>query len=248
MAERIVKDTAAEVIRVGRGEESDIRIIRVDYDLKQTRLEIWLQGEVISFTSRLIGEYNTFNLLEAMAVLLSMNFDIAEIIDAVADFSGAGGRLERFDGDDGRTVFVDYAHTDDALANALKVLRRITPGRLIVVFGCGGDRDRGKRPLMARAAEENADVVLLTNDNPRSEDPEQIMQDIFAGIKDKSGVRVEYDRRRAIEVGIGLAREEDVVLIAGKGHEDYQILGSGRIHLDDREIVTECLKKAKILS
>ena len=248
VAERIVKDTAAEVVRVGRGEADDIRILEVEYDLRETRLKISLHGCNYAFKSALIGEYNTLNLLEALAVLLSMGFEMPEIIVAIGDFSGAGGRLERFDGSEGQAVFVDYAHTDDALANALGTLRKVTPGRLIVVFGCGGDRDRGKRSLMAQAAQNNADMVIITNDNPRSESPEQIMGDILAGIEDESVVRVEYDRRRAIEIGIGLAGAGDVVLIAGKGHEDYQILGSERIHFDDREVVVECLKKAKIFS
>ncbi len=236
-AEKIVADSRAKVLRVGSEPEADIRLLHAEYAVDCTCLHIAVGGIEYSFDSALIGEYNAVNLLEAIAVLYAAGLNFSEIIPAVRNFKGAGGRLERFDSGDGRIAFVDYAHTDAALYNALSVLKKITPKRLIVVFGCGGDRDRGKRPLMAQVAEENADLVVLTNDNPRTEDPTQIMADILAGIRDKSRVQVEYDRKLAIQTALASAERGDVVLIAGKGHEDYQIIGGQRIHLDDREVV-----------
>jgi UDP-N-acetylmuramoyl-L-alanyl-D-glutamate--2,6-diaminopimelate ligase len=150
----------------------------------------------------------------------------------------------------GVLCLVDYAHTPDALERALDVLRPLSPGRVLVVFGCGGDRDKGKRPRMGKAAAERADVVLITSDNPRTEDPVAILDMIVAGVEKTgivrrmtselrqglSGYRVEADRRVAIELGVALARPGDTLLIAGKGHEDYQILGTQKIHFDDREV------------
>ena len=240
-AERIVQDTRARVIKVGHNLGDDIRIINAEYEVKQTLIDILVLNRHYSISSALIGEYNAMNLLEAMAVLYSAGFGFEEIIGAVCDFSGAGGRLERFEAVDGRVVFVDYAHTDDALDNALTVLKKITKGKLIVVFGCGGDRDRGKRALMAGVAEKKADMVILTNDNPRTEDPEQIMNDMLKGIQNKSQILIEFDRATAIRAGLDIAKKGDVVLVAGKGHEDYQIIGRKKIHFDDREVVTSIL-------
>ncbi len=236
--ERIVQDTRARVIKVGHNVGDDIRIINAEYEVNQTFLNILVLNRHYSISSALIGEYNAVNLLEAMTVLYSAGLEFDEIIDVVSDFSGAGGRLERFESADGRVAFVDYAHTDDALDNALTVLRKITKGKLIVVFGCGGDRDRGKRALMASVAENKADTVILTNDNPRTENPEQIMNDILNGIKNKPKVLVEFDRAKAILTGLDIAKEGDVVLVAGKGHEDYQIIGREKIHFDDREVIS----------
>ncbi len=241
-AERIVADTSAEVCRVGCSENSDIRIIKAEFGVNKTILDISICGDFYCLKSDLIGEYNALNMLEAVAVLFKAGYEVSDILEVVADFKGAGGRLERIDAEDGRVAFVDYAHTDDALANALAVLRKITPRKLIVVFGCGGDRDRGKRPLMARAAEANADRVILTNDNPRTENPEQIMHDILEGIENLAAVTVEYDRKRAIQLALSAAESGDIVLIAGKGHEDYQILGREKIHFDDREVVKDFFK------
>ncbi len=241
-AERIVADTGAEVFRVGSKKNDDIRLDRADFGVNNTILDIRICGISYCLESALIGEYNAVNMLQAVAVLYRAGFAVSDILGAVADFKGAGGRLERIDATDGRVAFVDYAHTDDALANALAVLRKISPRKLIVVFGCGGDRDRGKRPLMAQVAEANADRVILTNDNPRTEDPEQIMEDVLKGIQVPAAVTVEYDRQEAIRLALAEAEPGDVVLIAGKGHEDYQILGREKVHFDDREVVKEFFK------
>jgi UDP-N-acetylmuramoyl-L-alanyl-D-glutamate--2,6-diaminopimelate ligase len=164
--------------------------------------------------------------------------------------NGVPGRLQRVTNAAGVLCLVDYAHTPDALERALDVLRPLSTGRLLVVFGCGGDRDKSKRPRMGQAAAERADVVLITSDNPRSEDPIAILDMIVAGVEKTgivrrtaselrqglSGFHVESDRRTAIELAVALAQPGDTLLIAGKGHEDYQILGTQKIHFDDREV------------
>ena len=142
-------------------------------------------------------------------------------------------------------MLVDYAHTPDALVNVLSTLRPLTPGRLICVFGCGGDRDRAKRPKMARAAADGADVLLLTSDNPRTEDPQQILDDAAAGVPDarRDVLTIEADRAKAIAAAVAGARAGDTVLIAGKGHEDYQIIGTTKTHFDDREQAATALAR-----
>jgi UDP-N-acetylmuramoyl-L-alanyl-D-glutamate--2,6-diaminopimelate ligase len=141
----------------------------------------------------------------------------------------------------GRSAVVDYAHTPDALCRLLTDMRELTTRRVISVFGCGGDRDRGKRPEMGRIAAELSDLVFITSDNPRTEDPAKIIEDILAGIPEDSDCQVEPDRERAIERAVAASEEGDVIVIAGKGHEDYQILGTRKIHFDDREIVRKLL-------
>jgi UDP-N-acetylmuramoyl-L-alanyl-D-glutamate--2,6-diaminopimelate ligase len=167
------------------------------------------------------------------------------------------GRLERVPGGDGIWVFVDYAHTGDALERALETLKRMRPGRLIIVFGCGGDRDRGKRAVMGRVAALGSNLAVVTSDNPRTEDPLEIIEEVERGIRetgrekyqaidlpdgwDHAGYVVIPERREAIHLAIGAARPGDVVLIAGKGHEDYQIVGGKRVHFDDREEAASAL-------
>ena len=183
----------------------------------------------------LVGSFNLSNLLAAVGVALHLGIPPEAIQSALPRFPGVPGRMERVSlpGQD-ITVIVDYAHTPDGLENLLKALRPQVQGRLICVFGCGGDRDRGKRPQMGRIAATWADRVVVTSDNPRTEDPQQILQDILAGIPG-SPWAVEVDRRQAIRLAILEAQPGDTVVIAGKGHEDYQILGREKIHFDDRE-------------
>jgi UDP-N-acetylmuramoyl-L-alanyl-D-glutamate--2,6-diaminopimelate ligase len=202
----------------------------------------------VEIRSPLVGEHNLHNLLTATGLALGVGLPLAAVHEGLTLSAGAPGRLERIDGG-GITVFVDYAHTDDALRRAAGALREVAPQRLIVVFGCGGDRDRGKRPLMGRAAAELADLVVITSDNPRTEDPASIVDQIVPGAEragrrrlreaearaGETGFVVEVDRRAAIDLAVACARPGDVILVAGKGHEDYQILGTGKIHFDDRE-------------
>jgi UDP-N-acetylmuramoyl-L-alanyl-D-glutamate--2,6-diaminopimelate ligase len=193
------------------------------------------RGEV-TIASRLVGAHNLENIVLAMGVVHALDLDLPRAAEALSRERGAPGRLERCDGpDDDVTVLVDYAHTPDALTRALEAVRCATTGQVICVFGCGGDRDAGKRAPMGLAAARGADVVIVTNDNPRTEDPEVIASAVVAGVR--SGGKeptVQLDRRKAIDLAVRSARQGDLVLLAGKGHEDYQIVGTVKHALDDR--------------
>lgn len=201
-------------------------------------------GEV-TIASPLLGAHNAENLLTALGIAFLLDLDVARAAAALGQDVVVPGRLERCDvpasGDD-VIVLVDYAHTPDALARALASVRPLTPGRVHCVFGCGGDRDAAKRPLMGAAVAEGADVAILTNDNPRSEDPRAIAEQVLAGLGAARAVSVELDRRAAIGLAIDGAAPGDVVLIAGKGHETYQITGNATAHFDDREEARAALR------
>ncbi len=199
-------------------------------------------GEV-SFHSPLVGQYNLSNLLAAVGTVSHLGLDLDSIVAALPKFSGVPGRMERVQikSEQDISVIVDYAHTPDSLENLLKAARPFIQGKMICVFGCGGDRDRTKRPKMGKIAAELADVAVVTSDNPRTEDPERILQDILEGIPSSVEPMVICDRATAIQTAILQAQPGDGVLIAGKGHEDYQILGTEKIHFDDREQAREAL-------
>ena len=198
-----------------------------------------------AFHSPLLGRFNLMNLLQAVGALVQQGVPLSQLLEGLANFRGVPGRMERVvvgDGCGDPAVLVDYAHTPDGLANALAACRPFTAGRLICVFGCGGDRDRSKRPQMGAIAAQLADRVVVTSDNPRTEDPLSILNDVVAGISAGTDLVVEADRARAIALGIAAAEPCDLVLIAGKGHEDYQILGTTKIHFDDREEAERALR------
>lgn len=190
-----------------------------------------------NFLSPLVGQYNLSNLLAAIAATTHFGLDIPTLIQKLPEFPEVPGRMERVQISETQdiSVIVDYAHTPDSLENLLKASRPFIQGKMICVFGCGGDRDRTKRPKMGKIAAELADRVVVTSDNPRTENPEQILQDILAGIPASVEPIVESDRSTAIHTAIQQAKPGDGVIIAGKGHEDYQILGTEKIHFDDRE-------------
>ena len=198
-----------------------------------------------SFRSPLVGRFNLMNLLQAVGVLVQQDLPLHQLLEGLQSFRGVPGRMERVATPGGATapaVLVDYAHTPDGLENALAACRPFTAGRLICVFGCGGDRDRSKRPQMGAIAARLADAVVVTSDNPRTEDPGRILEDVVAGIPAGTELQVEGDRARAIAAAIADAASDDLVLIAGKGHEDYQILGTSKIHFDDREEAEKALR------
>lgn len=191
------------------------------------------------------GHFSVLNALGVMAVGLSLGLSLADCADAMADAEGVKGRLELVPTDGDYSIIIDYSHKPDALEKVLKILRPITKGRLICLFGCGGDRDKLKRPIMGRISEENADLSIVTSDNPRTEEPMSIIEDILAGMNKKSCSKVICDREEAIRWAIDNAASGDVILLAGKGHEDYQVVGHEKRHMDEREIVAEHLKKRK---
>lgn len=203
------------------------------------------QGER-SVTSPLVGRPHVYNILSATGAALELGYDLDKIIEGIKTCVGAPGRFERVVHDGDFAVVVDYAHSDDALLNVLKTARDLTRGRIITVFGCGGDRDKSKRAPMGRVAGKYSDLVIVTSDNPRTEDPLQIISQIEVGLKEtNSPYLVISDRREAIHQAIRKAKSGDVVLIAGKGHETYQIIGNDKFHFDDREIAREALEQLK---
>ena len=210
---------------------ADVRAVHLD--LRADGSAFTLEDGGVRVELPLPGRFNVQNALCALAIARAAGCNLAQTVHALRTVAPIPGRMERFS-HDGIVAIVDYAHTPDALANVLRAARETTRGRLFVVFGCGGDRDAGKRPDMGRVASELADVVIVTNDNPRSEDPQTIAQAIAAGAR---GATVELDRRAAIRRAIADARPKDTVVVAGKGHEPYQITGSVRAHFDDRDEV-----------
>jgi UDP-N-acetylmuramoyl-L-alanyl-D-glutamate--2,6-diaminopimelate ligase len=221
-----------------------VRAVRVTPDPGGLGIVIDSSWGTAELTVRLMGEFNVDNSLTVLAVLLTWGVPLAEAARALGRCRAASGRMEMFGGR-GRTplAIVDYAHTPDALEKALHAARLHCRGQLRVVFGCGGDRDAGKRPLMGRVAAELADDLIVTDDNPRTEDPARIVADILAGIPEHTPHVVEHDRALAIRLSLGSSTSEDVVLIAGKGHEDYQIVGTERRPFRDQAVVTDALRE-----
>ncbi len=206
-------------------------------DLSGQRFRVAGYGLDREFTTPLVGRHNVENSLGAILAAIGLGVRPHTIAEALASFPGVPGRLERVESADGIKAFVDYSHTDDALRSVLSVLRPLVKGRLITVFGCGGDRDPGKRPLMAKAAEAYSDRVVVTSDNPRTEDPEAIIDAVMQGFDKPDLVVREADRPTAVRVAVSMAGPDDAILVAGKGHEDYQIVGTTKRHMDDRELV-----------
>jgi len=252
-AELIAKKTKADILWYAINEKADLVAHIESMDINGTRFSILdtRYSSSIEAKTPLLGRYNVSNHLAAAGLCLAAGFDLQTIAAGLSALQAIPGRLERLDGD-GFSVLIDYAHTDDALSNVLTTLKPLCKGKLIVVFGCGGDRDRTKRPRMARVAEELADLVIVTSDNPRTERPEDIINEIVAGFKSKPEIRIsddgrgtsdegratkviEPDRRKAIELAIKTAGKDDIVLIAGKGHENYQIIGTQKLDFSDRE-------------
>lgn len=228
----MVKDCSAALFSYGIEKTAMIQGRIVSNELEGLQLSI--EGQIQRF--KLVGRFNAYNLLAAYGVAIALGYDGHETRSALALASPVPGRFQMLRTGN-RYVIVDYAHTPDALENVLLTIRKTKPAGSILwcVFGCGGDRDAGKRPLMGRIAEAHADRVIVTSDNPRTESPEAILEDIKAGMKHPDEAFWIVNRREAIRHAASVAAEGDVVLIAGKGHEDYQVIGTGRIHFDDRE-------------
>lgn len=228
------------------GPNGDYRARDVSVASDGSRFTLVTPAGTARVRSALAGRHNVANVLAASAVAGGLGLTFDQIVAGIEGFTSVPGRFERVEAGHDFSVVVDYAHTDDGLRNVLATARELGPRRLIVVFGCGGDRDKGKRPKMGAVAAELGDYVIITSDNPRSEDPSQIVSEIETGVRgyDSNGANYEVliDRERAIHRAIGMAGPGDLVMIAGKGHEDYQILGASRIHFDDREVARAAME------
>ncbi|MCK4410291.1 MAG: UDP-N-acetylmuramyl-tripeptide synthetase, partial [Candidatus Eisenbacteria sp.] len=233
-----VKSTGnLRLVTYGRS-DADVSVLEASGTPAGTRATFDTPAGSFSADLKLISEFNVMNALAATAIACSQGVPLETIGAGLARVENVEGRLETVDAGQDFTIVVDYAHTPDALERTIAAVGKLVPGRLITVFGCGGDRDRGKRPIMGEIAVMGSDSVVVTSDNPRTEDPSAIIAEIVAGIESGRGsaeLAVIEDRRKAIAHAIGAARTGDLVLIAGKGHEDYQIVGATRSRFDDRE-------------
>ncbi|MEZ0386627.1 MAG: UDP-N-acetylmuramoyl-L-alanyl-D-glutamate--2,6-diaminopimelate ligase [Verrucomicrobium sp.] len=229
------------LLTYGLGVLADYRAVNPRYDLTGTSFELEHKGRSLLVRIPQIGQFNVYNCLAAMAAAHSMGCNLRDTVRALQESPQIPGRMERITPDNHAFhVFVDYAHTPDGLVNALSTARALRPSRVITVFGCGGDRDRTKRPLMARAVEENSDISILTSDNPRMEDPQVIMEDARKGFTRPNHALI-ADRREAIHAAIKGAKEGEIVVIAGKGHEPYQDIQGVKHTFDDRKVVRQLI-------
>jgi len=241
LADALERDSL-RVIRYSVKSDADVTARNAEFSLNGMHFQLQTAAGTRDFHSPLVGPPHVYNTLAAVASGLALGYDLDVITRALEKCTGAPGRFERVPHGREFAVVVDYAHSDDALLNVLRTARDVTKGRIITVFGCGGDRDASKRAPMGEAAGSLSDVVILTSDNPRTEDPERILADAEVGIQ-RTGKPYEKiaDRREAIHQAISQARAHDLVLIAGKGHEDYQIIGREVFHFDDKEVAREAL-------
>ena len=245
--EVMLEHTLCKKISYGIEKISDLRAVNVNVQAKGTSFELsnsQLPSPYV-LNLHLTGIFNVYNVLAAVGATLAENISPDVIKSALENFRSVAGRFEKIFADVPFTVIVDYAHTPDGVKNVLETARQIVTNKIITVFGCGGDRDNSKRPIMGRIAAELSDVVIATSDNPRTEDPVKILQQIKVGVEEKIGEKTFetiVDRRQAIFRAVELAQAGDIILILGKGHENYQILKEKTIHFDDREVALDALK------
>lgn len=242
-----------ETVRFATGTQAggpalDLKVVAADLELQGTHLDLDWRDQRLTITSPLVGRFNVENLTAALAAGLALGLDPGDCCEALEGVPQVPGRVERFVLPSGGLAVVDYAHTPDALAAVLTACDELNDRKLMVVFGCGGDRDRGKRPLMGAVAARGSDLAWITSDNPRSEEPGGICRDILAGFDEEAGPRaagreIMVDRRGAIEAALEAAREGDIVVVAGKGHEDYQLIGTRVVDLDDRVIIQDWVER-----
>lgn len=237
----ILQGCSANILSYGIDNQADLKASNIRLEQQGTRALVTYQGKSLDCYWPLVGRFNVYNCLAAMAVALSQNLSLELINSYMSKMAFVRGRLEPVNNDLGLQIYVDFAHSDDALLNVLATLKEIQSksGRLIVVFGCGGDRDRAKRPKMAEACERYADFCIVTSDNPRSEDPNSICEEVIKGFSKPGIYQVELDRKTAIQKAVEIAQPKDILLIAGKGHETYQIFAHKTIEFDDCKVATD---------
>jgi len=257
--ESIARQTKAKILWYAIDEPADVTAHIESMDISGTVFTLKYAGQTSIVSTSLPGLYNVGNCLAAAGLCLTAGFDLETIAAGLSSQQTIPGRLEKLDWPGDFSVIIDYAHTDDALKNVLSTLKPLCKGKLRVVFGCGGDRDRTKRPRMAKVTEQLADFIIVTSDNPRTEKPDDIINDIIAGFENGSAIPcsklrdtkyeirdtkiIEPDRKKAIGLALESAGKDDIILIAGKGHETYQIIGTQKFDFSDKEIALKCLKK-----
>ncbi len=239
--EKVMANCQTKILTYGTSPKAHLRATNIVLSRQGTQFDVTYEGQTVRFAWKLIGKFNVYNCLAATAVGLVRGISLEQIASIIAPFKTAPGRLEAVSNPRGCSVFVDYAHTPDALENVLQCLQEVHKGKIITVFGCGGDRDPSKRKEMAKVCQRLSDLSIVTSDNPRSEDPSDIIHEILKGFTDSSKYIVEIDRRQAIEKALSHATANDMVLIAGKGHETYQIFARKTVEFDDRQVAADLL-------
>lgn len=244
--DKITSGCKAPQLSYGIFKEADLKATGIELLDAKTHFNVHYQGQSLPLTWPVIGRFNVYNCLAAIGVGLAYGAPLDQIIAILQKPPTVRGRLQPVPNALGLKIFVDFAHTDDALINVLDCLRELTQGKIIAVFGCGGDRDTSKRAKMAHAVEEHADFAIVTSDNPRSEDPAQIAQQIIQGFESPESYCIELDRREAIKKAIQMASAEDIILIAGKGHETYQIFAHKTIEFDDAKVAAQTCEQLNV--
>ncbi|MCY9016797.1 UDP-N-acetylmuramoyl-L-alanyl-D-glutamate--2,6-diaminopimelate ligase, partial [Priestia megaterium] len=235
---------AATVITYGIDRDSDIRATNIQITNSGTTFDLTTPTETVRVEMKLIGKFSVYNVLAATASCLVSGIPLSVIVEEIKVLEGVSGRFEVVDAEQDFTVIVDYAHTPDSLENVLKTVKEFAKRNIYVIVGCGGDRDRTKRPIMARIAAEYSTQAILTSDNPRSEDPLAILKDMEEGLDTDNYVTI-ADRAEAIRYAVEAAHADDVIVIAGKGHETYQIIGKKVFDFDDREVARKMIEERK---
>lgn len=242
-AQDIIKNASCKVFTYSIEKESDLQAINIQYFMDRVTFDVKINDKVESFILNIPGRFSVYNALSVIGACLMQNIPIDIIKEGIKNIEGVPGRIQTIPNNKGFNVIVDYAHTPDGLDNIIKAVREFTKGRVITIFGCGGDRDRKKRPIMAEISANLSDYTIITSDNPRSEVPESIIDEIETGIKP---ITNNYEkitgRREAIYRGVSIAKANDSIIIAGKGHEDYEIFADKTIHFDDTEVAKEALE------
>ncbi len=239
--QRLIPQISSGIKTYGIGRPADIMAKDIQLHINGSQFQLCTPDGNVPVHTALMGMYNIYNILAAVSVCLNEGIPLNEIKEGIEKLSCVPGRLERVDCGQDFAIFIDYAHTEDALVNVLQAIKDISKGRLILVFGCGGDRDKTKRPLMGRVAGQLADISIVTSDNPRNEDPQSIIDQVVEGFEGDNYVSI-LDRKEAIRKALGMALQDDVVLLAGKGHEDYQIIRGKKGAFNERLVIEEILK------
>ncbi len=235
----IVEETQAQILTYGIDGDADLKATSISVNTQGTRCQLTYKDEQVPFSWPLTGRFNIYNCLAAIAVLLSRGVELSDIAKKIVQLTPVRGRLQRVSNDLDVEIYVDFAHSPDALKKVLETIIEYKRGKIITVFGCGGDRDREKRPLMAEISGKLSDYTIVTSDNPRTEDPLQICHQIIAGFNDGDLFEVEVDRKTAIERAITMANKNDTILVAGRGHESTQIFAHQAIEFDDAKVVSQ---------
>lgn len=241
-ADKIAEGATCDIMTYSIDKQSDLQAKDIEYLMDRVHFTVNINGSDVRFELKVPGRFSVYNALAAIGAMLSMGIDVENIKEGINNIKGVPGRIQNIPNDKGFNVIVDYAHTPDGLENIINAVREFTKGRIITVFGCGGDRDRTKRPIMGKIVAELSDIAVVTSDNPRSEEPNSILKEIEVGVKPiTDNYEMIVDRKEAIKKAIQMAQKGDSVIIAGKGHENYQILGDKTIHFDDAEVAKEIL-------